>query len=127
MAGTGDLCSCLRSASDASCCPLLWAGWAGCLAVGQQNVENKPRGSGEAKRTERQKERLPEQPCSPGSPRLSRPAWAAAACPPPCCGLRVCPGRSWVGVWGGLLEMEAAGRGPLGWPSVLSPLVGEAR
>ena len=68
MAGTGDLCSCLRSASDASCCPLLWAGWAGCLAVGQQNVENKPRGSGEAKRTERQKERLPEQPCSPGSP-----------------------------------------------------------
>ena len=46
--------------------------------------------------------------------RLRRPAWATpehtAACPPPCCGLRL-RGGSGVGVRGGLPETGAMGRG----------------
>lgn len=79
MAGAGDLCSCPCSASDASCRPLLW-GPTGHLAAGQQNVENKPRGSGRPRGRKGRKSSSQSSPpllarlVFPGPPGLLRPA-----------------------------------------------------
>lgn len=78
-AGAGDSCSCPRSASDASCCPLLW-GPTGRLGQDSKTWKTNPGARGrprgrKGRKAERKDERLlPEQPSFPGSPRLSRPA-----------------------------------------------------